>query len=445
MSDANNTRVAVRALMTAVSTTPVRPGKTHPLSAMDHLMGVHHLRMVYYYRSDASVEMEKLKESLSDMLSHYPVLTGRLRRAEGGNWEVKCSDAGVRFLEATVDATLDEWLRSAHASEEKDLTHWEKMPEDPYIWSPFHIKINEFEGGGIAIGLSCTHILSDPTCATLLVKAWSDVHRGSTIAYPPFFHPPGLRGRDAPNTDTKSAKFYASKSKAKPPAPVKMSTATFRFSDAMVKKHLSEIHAECPDATPFDMLAALFWSRVMHAKSPMHVETHSLSICIDFRKLMHAPLPHGYFGNALHFSGVSSTAAEMEEGGLGFVAGLIHRHVSGLEEEEYWSAINWVESQKDEGGRFAPPFTMYGPELTCANMEHVFAYSAMFAKDVKPVHVAYHVGNVEGDGLILVLPSPEEGLGRTVTVTLPVEQTAKLLNDEAILCLKPAVLFSGKA
>lgn len=103
-----------------------------------------------------------------------------------------------------------------------------------------------------------------------------------------------------------------------------------------------------------------------------------------------------------------------------------------------------MESQKDMEGKFAPPFRMYGPELTCANMEHLPAYDVIFDKDVKPVHVAYHVGNVEGEGLILVLPSPEEGLGRTVSVTLPVEQLEKVLSDNAILRLEPTVLFSGK-
>lgn len=307
--------------------------------------------------------------------------------------------------------------------------------------------MNEFEGGDIAIGLSCTHMHADPTCATLLVKAWSDMHRHTSIAHPPFFHPSGLRSRKNPNTDTKSAKYYAAKSKAKPSLHVKMSTATLRFSDAAVKKCLSGVHTRCSDATPFDVLAALFWSRVVAAKASMNMEGEAhtaLSISIDFRKLLRAPLPHGYYGNALHFSSVSSGVAEMEEGGLGFVAEIIHHHLSGLDEEEYWSAIDWVESQRDKEGKLAPPFRMYGPELTCAKMDHLPAYGAAFDKDVKPVHVAYHVGNIEGEGLILVLPSPEEGLGRTVSVTLPMEQLEKVLADNAILCLEPTVLFSGK-
>lgn len=76
---------------------------------------------------------------------------------------------------------------------------------------------------------------------------------------------------------------------------------------------------------------------------------------------------------------------------------------------------------------------MYGPELTVVNVEHLFVYNAAFTGDQRPLHISCRVEKTEGEGLILVLPSPEEGLERTVTVTLPEEQLAKICKDEAIL------------
>ncbi|CBI34184.3 unnamed protein product, partial [Vitis vinifera] len=343
-------RVTVNSRLTVVSSKPVGPGVTHKLSGLDHAMGLHTIHMIFYYGNNpaTSFDLDPFRVSLSEVLSMYPAVTGRLIRGEDGNWVVNCNDAGVRVLRATVRTTLDEWLRSADGAEERDLTVWEDMAQDPTIWSPFRIQINEFEGGGIAIGLSCTHLHADPTCATLLLKSWSEAHRREAIAHPPFFHSSALRGRPVLNTKT-----------------------------------------NCPDATPFDLLAALFWTSLAPMKSPAPDHKHSLSICIDFRKLMHAPLPYGYFGNALHFS-----------------------------------------------------LLMYGPELTCVSMEHMViprGYAGMF-KDAKPVHIACHVGNVEGEGLIMVLPSHEEGLARTVMVTLPEEQMAKLCKDQAILRLEPTVV-----
>ncbi|KAK6911414.1 LOW QUALITY PROTEIN: hypothetical protein RJ641_023507 [Dillenia turbinata] len=231
-----------------------------------------------------------------------------------------------------------------------------------------------------------------------------------------------------------------------------MYTVTFRFYRYMIKNCLSEVQDKCPNATPFDLLAALFWSRIALLKSKSYDDKCAPSICTDFRKLMQAPLPYGCFGNALHFSLLSTNAEDLEGGDLGHVVGLLHSHVEGIEEEEFWSVIDWLDSQK-EGKKLAPPFRMYGPELTCVRMEHMNApkesasqplmYAVMFEKDERPVHVSYHVGNVE-EGLIKVMPSPEEGLGRTVMVILPEEQTAKLCEDHDILRLKPTMLLSGR-
>ncbi|KAI3937300.1 hypothetical protein MKW98_001871 [Papaver atlanticum] len=440
--------VNVHSKLTVVSDTPVQPGKTYPLSVLDHAMGKHTLHIIFYYRYDrvdkaGSSDLGRLRASLSDVLSYYPPVTGRLMIDEqNGNWVVKCNDAGVRVLKAKVNCTLDEWLMKS-GGDERDLTAWEDMPnEDPHIWSPFRIQLNDFEGGGLAIGLSCPHMYADPHCATILMKSWTDIYRRQAISYSPFFHPPGLRGRTTnSNTNTKSAAFYAAKSKYFPvETSTKMSSATFRFSDSMVKKHLSDVQISCPNTTAFEFLTALFWSAILHVKSiPCKI-----TIGVDFRKLLEAPLPNGFFGNALHFSSVECNEEEIKKSGSEYLTKIVHEHcLSSHTEEEFWSAIDWFESQKDDSGKFSAPFSMYGPELTSLNLEHMFAYGAAL-DDKKPLHVSYHIGNLESEGLILVVPSQEEGLGRTVMVTLPEDQIANVCQNEDILRLEPIMLVSGR-
>lgn len=308
------------------------------------------------------------------------------------------------------------------------------------------LQLNDFEGGGVAIGLSCTHMHGDLTSLILLFKAFSEAHHGQAITFPPFFKPPAPPDRKFSVNNSKSTSYLEAKLQKQTPS-VKMSTATFKFSDSVVKQCLSEIHDKCPDASPFDLLAALFWIRVVHLKGPKHDDhTHSLSLCVDFRRLLQEPLPYGYFGNALNFSLLSLNEEEMDCSMLGRVAELVHCHVSGLKEEEFWATLHWLDLQKEEGGKYAPPFAMYGPEFTCVSMEHMIfgdqpvMYSMNF-DSAKPVHVSCHVGNAEGEGLILVMPSAEAGLARTVMVTLPEEETAKLCEDQSILRLKPTMLL----
>ncbi|KAK2996938.1 hypothetical protein RJ639_026560 [Escallonia herrerae] len=432
----NRIRVTVNSKLTWVSSKPLG-GKPHELSALDHAMALHTVHVIFYYRANPFERgLFDSDFSLSDLLCMYPPVMGRFARGDGGNWVVKCNEAGVRTLRASVGTTLDEWLRSADASEERNLT------------------LNEFEGGGLAIGLSCPHMLADPTCATLFFKSWTETNRGEPVRHPPIYHLPAANARRSLSMGINSIKYLGTKSKSAESPSEKMATATFRLSHAIIKQCLAQIHDECPDATPFDLLAALFWIRIMRLKMPRHDQKHSLSICLDVRKPVHGPIPYGYFGNALHFSLLSLDAELLDTAGLGHVAGEVHRHVADLHGEELLSGINWFESRKGEIGQYAQPFRMYGPELTCISMEHMITpkgstcelsmYEAAFEKGEKPVHVTYRVGNVEGEGLITVMPSPEAGLARTVTVTLPEEQLAELCEDQAIMDLQPTMLLSGK-
>lgn len=152
-------RVTLNSKLTVVSSRPVSSGKVHTLSALDRRMGCHTLHVIFYYKNDdnwfKSFDLDPLRESLSEVLTQYPVLTGRLVRGENGEWEVRCNDAGVRTIKATVDATLHEWLQSASHSEEKLLVAWDDMPEDPSTWSPFRIQVVLFTIGEAFVQVVC--------------------------------------------------------------------------------------------------------------------------------------------------------------------------------------------------------------------------------------------------------------------------------------------------
>ncbi|CAA7388073.1 unnamed protein product [Spirodela intermedia] len=442
-------RVNVLVKSTLSASLPVKPGKTYPLATLDHAMAHHSLHLVFYYPAAAvaaaGMGREPLRVSLSEVLVHYPAVGGRLTRpAEaGGNWVVRCNDAGMRVLDAQVRGTMEDWWRTATPEEEKELAQWETTGEDVFLWSPFTVQISEFECGGLAIGLSCAHMYADPMCVTLLVKAWGDAHRRACIVHPPFFHSPALRARPTPNLATASVELLRRKASSAA-APAAMSTATFRFSDQSVRRCLAQLRPSCPDAAPFVALAALFWWR-LKGSATASGGPQSLTLCRDIRKLLDAPLPHGFFGNALHFSAVT---ADLADGGWGGAAEAIRAHLDGVEEEEVWSTIDWVESRRDPATEtHGEAFQMYGPELTCACLDNLFSYSAAFgAEATAPSHVAYHVGAAEGEGLILVLPAPpeQEGtLGRTVTVSLPQDQMDKIRHDPVILDLGPTVLLNS--
>ncbi|XWS64689.1 hypothetical protein CRYUN_Cryun05aG0024800 [Craigia yunnanensis] len=379
MSEQRN-RVNMHFKLTTVSSKPVEPGKTHLLTPLDQATGQHSLHLVFYYEKNSF-----------------------------GSFDLDPLRVSLSKTLLLYPSVMGRLIRG-----------------EPGNWE---VKCND---AGVGV---------------LRAKTWTEVHRQEAITNPPVFSS-ALHGRAVPNTDTKSAKYYVTMSIAQAPL-VKMASTTFKFSNLVIKQCLSEIHVNCPDATPFDLLAAIFWMSVAHLKVPKHEHTHSLSICIDFKRLLKEPLPYGYFGNALHFSLLSLGEKDMIPDELGHVVDVVHGHSVGIKEDKILSVVDWLESEKGEGGRYAPPFRMYGPELTCVNMEHMIngdrslIYAAMFEDNVQPAYVACHVENVDGEGLIMVMPSPEEGLARTVMVTLPKEEMVKLCEDKAILRLEPTMLLSG--
>lgn len=139
----NSSRVTVLSKLTAVSSRPIGPGHTHSFTALDHAMGLHSLHIIVYYKDNMlnHFDLDPSRVSLSEILSLYPQVTGRLTRDGNGNWEVKCNDAGVRVVKARVGTTLEEWLSLADGLEEKDLTVWDDMPDDPDAWSPFQVQV----------------------------------------------------------------------------------------------------------------------------------------------------------------------------------------------------------------------------------------------------------------------------------------------------------------
>ncbi|KAD1280645.1 hypothetical protein E3N88_43063 [Mikania micrantha] len=470
MTESIKNQVKVHSRLTVVSSTPTeRVGHVCALSPLDHIMSSHTVHIIYYYRTSPfskqgryAMDLDNVRVSLSELLSKYPRMTGRLVRDVHGQWEVKYNDAGIRMLKADVGITVDQWLRFADESDERNLTVWEDMPDgDPTSWSPFQIQVNEFVGGGLAIGISFPHLLADPTSAILFYKSWTDSERGDIAGHhPPIVslpqldnHPPLLATGNPPGT----IKYLQKNSKLTPtPCPTKMATASFKFSTTMIKQGLLKISNKCPDATPFEYLTALFWSQIIKHKTQMaDSPMHSISLCVDARKLVDVPIPMKFFGNLLHFSQLCLQNEVLTgDNGIAEAVKCLHGHLIGIKKDDIFSMVDLLKSSREEpDGVYPNPVQMYGPELTCVNLDHLMSskdeleslvYEAKFRNNEKPVHMSCHVGKADGAGLIIVASSPEGGLARTVTVTLPVVEVEKLCEDPVIMGMAPTMIVSGR-
>lgn len=91
--------------------------------AMDLVMKLHYLRIVYYFKTPTfdGFTILKIKETMFNWLNNAYITCGRFRRADSGRPFIKCNDSGVRVIEAKCRLSLDEWLESKDDSKHKLL------------------------------------------------------------------------------------------------------------------------------------------------------------------------------------------------------------------------------------------------------------------------------------------------------------------------------------
>ncbi|KAM7488388.1 hypothetical protein LguiB_025872 [Lonicera macranthoides] len=150
--------------------------RTFKLSSIDQIAPLNYSPIIFYYPLiDAGQDKIKqissrLKESLSETLSLFFPLAGRIR----DHLFVDCNDEGILFSEALVDCDLSEFLK------EPELDSLEKfLPCSQFCLVPVQeavqvaIRLNVFNSGGIAIGMCFLHKMVDGTTMAAFLKSWA--------------------------------------------------------------------------------------------------------------------------------------------------------------------------------------------------------------------------------------------------------------------------------
>ncbi|KAI6680130.1 hypothetical protein NL676_034011 [Syzygium grande] len=434
---------------TVVSTKPVQPGKRFPLSVLDRLMEPKHLRVVYYYQSDgpgreAGEWTRMLRESLARTLTSFPKATGRLQRDGEGRWEIECNDAGVRAVEARARGSVEDWLRNAGREDELRLVHWEEMFQTPYFWSTFYVQVTEFEGGGFAIGLSCIHLLADPICATMFIKAWADMTLNAQLTAPPSFRPlpkrqPGRRS-DPDHSNSLINHYKTSIDTSNPNPSAKFTTLSLAFTEPVVQSCVAMAWPmdvpDGPGPSPFEALAGLFWACISKVKGKREGLV-SMRLGLDVRKIL--GLEREFFGNCMVYNNSLRAGDNEEDNSLPGAAKAIGEMMAKLDKNGVMDLVEWLELSDDSRPENARSLNF--SELLFLNLEGIEPHTAHFEDTHAPIHVSCYLEPSCEQGQVVILPStPADGpMSRVAMVTLPEDELVKLLEDDLLKSLGPTV------
>ncbi|OWM89721.1 hypothetical protein CDL15_Pgr024469 [Punica granatum] len=129
------------------------------------------------YRADIST---RLKSSLSETLTRYYPLSGRLR----DNLAVECNDEGVPFLETRVVCRLSDMVQNPDTLELRKLVPFVINAADDVILG---VQFNVFECGGIAVGICLSHKVADGLSVFVFIRTWAAICRGEVNVVSPEF------------------------------------------------------------------------------------------------------------------------------------------------------------------------------------------------------------------------------------------------------------------
>lgn len=178
-------QITSRKLITPSSPTPPHLQNTR-VTCFDQLAPFFYVPTIFYYPVEgeeyAVKNAEKsllLQKSLSEILTLYHPFAGRYAR---DNLSIECNDKGVEYLEAKVYGSLSQFLQRTSPN------HLVQQNFHPHYSSPLAVQFNEFECGGVAIGISMTHKIGDGFTMFTLINKWATACRiGVNKVHPPSF------------------------------------------------------------------------------------------------------------------------------------------------------------------------------------------------------------------------------------------------------------------
>ena len=161
----------------AVSTS-VNDAFTIPLTLVDIHLRDEQLPFAYFFKETLSAK--ELESSLARLLSHYPVLGGRVNLSSG---VIECNPTDTVSLSfSNSKLSLQEWLAKAPLQR---LTPGRAARVQSPLFDCLllkdttkrnhalaSIRVTHFKGGGTALGVNLSHVLADAASCVRFVECW---------------------------------------------------------------------------------------------------------------------------------------------------------------------------------------------------------------------------------------------------------------------------------
>ncbi|XP_024524911.1 rosmarinate synthase isoform X3 [Selaginella moellendorffii] len=447
--------VSVESVSTIVPAVPTpQPCTLWLCNFQIQVLAENYLKQVYYYPaaldhvSSFDSLVASLKDSLSRILVPYYPLAGRPRIAGLDRPILECNDRGIEFVVAFADASFGDWGDSMkQCSIEQELNPAQTAITDPENFPQLKVQVTKFRCGGIALGLVTTHTLLDGSSVFPFLKAWSQLHRG----FPPPNPPPSfdsslLKARDPPCVTVPVRDFVA----VTPAIAEEMGKAAQDFKPSyhvrafhMNEQQLAELKHEIASGpfaygsspTSFEAVSGLVWKCITEARdfddSVTNTYIYAVSTKVG-RNRWQPPMPSEYCGTSSFTLCLPCAVGALKNKHVSHAARLFHEDVRNVGQERIQSTIDWMEETlrkgHDIGLNVPPPSTGMGIYSVNLHSFPVYHGSSTIEKWAGRPHPN---SNSYGNGVVVLLPTPQGGMREhRIVVMLLEEQMKRLLQSE---------------
>lgn len=275
--------------------------------------------------------VHRLKDSLSDTLTHFHPLAGRLATVKQTNPPSVVifinpeNSPGARFIHASVNLTIDDLLTPTDVPliVESFFDHHKTIGHDGHQKSLVSIQVTELVDG-IFIGCSMSHTVADGTSFWHFFNSLSQVFQSKPIA-PPVLKRWVPEGYDPIIT----LPFTHEDEYVNRPNPPLVRQRIFHLNSNAMAKLKAKVNSECNTTriSTLQSLLAVIWRCVIRARRfPAEKET-SCKLPVNVRSRMSPPLPEHYFGNAIQTVGIKTTVGELLDHSIWWAAMQLHELV----------------------------------------------------------------------------------------------------------------------
>ncbi|GMY08106.1 uncharacterized acetyltransferase At3g50280 [Fagus crenata] len=299
------------------------------------MLSVHYIQKgVLFTRPPIPIDslIALLKRGLSQTLSHFPPLAGRLRTDSDGHVYITCNDAGAEFIHVTDNGVFIRDVLVPGNQTVKEFFAYDRPVSYSAHFNPIlAVKVTEL-ADGVFIGCTVCHAVTDGTSFWNFFNTFAEVCRGGVkrISKPPVFNrdsallspsvlelPEGgpqvtfnvnapLRERIFSFTREAILKLKAKTNNKKTIVNGDVDSAVElmgkQSNDTYLKTWLSRNNnndKKPVEISSFQSLSALLWRSVTRARKLPSNKTTTFKMAVNIRQRLEPKLDAYYFGNGI--------------------------------------------------------------------------------------------------------------------------------------------------